>query len=178
MHWLQTVSAVVFVTVVADTAAEPAVSAPPAGDYVVEVRMEIPNVDAWSWKSTRRVCLPNAGANLPIPVLSPNNPFGNCSAANIEGSGTRLAYDIVCEGRGAARAHAVYAVLPDGFTGRIAMVLGAKNMVMREVQAGRRVGSCDLAAERLRENEFESKRRSVAAGGGDYLDAGRRTVGR
>ena len=46
MHWLQTVSAVVFVTVVADTAAEPAVSAPPAGDYVVEVRMEIPNVDA------------------------------------------------------------------------------------------------------------------------------------
>ena len=65
-------------------------SAPPAGDYVVEVRMEIPHVDAWSWKSTRRVCLPNAGANLPIPVLSPNNSFGNCSAANIEGSGTRL----------------------------------------------------------------------------------------
>ena len=100
MQWLQTVSAVVFVTVVADTAAEPAVSAPPAGDYVVEVRMEIPNVDAWSWKSTRRVCLPNAGANLPIPVLSPNNPFGNCSAANIEGSGTGLPTTSCAKGAG------------------------------------------------------------------------------
>ena len=85
MQWLQTVSAVVFVTVVADTAADPAVSAQPAGDYVVEVRMEIPNVDAWSWKSTTRVCLPNAGAgNMPIPVLSPNNLFAGCRARNVE----------------------------------------------------------------------------------------------
>ena len=72
--------------------------------------------------------------------------------------------DIMCEGRGAARAHAFYAVRPDGFSGRIAMVLGAKNMTMRELQVGHRVR--EPAGFSLpignRENEFESKRRSVA----------------
>jgi hypothetical protein len=118
-----------------------------AGSYEVEVRMEIPNVDIWSWKSTTRVCLPYEGAsNTPFPVLSANNPFTRCSARNMEQSGAHLGYDIMCEGRGAARAHATDTILPDGFTGRIAMVLGAKNMTMREVQVGRRRGSCDLAA--------------------------------
>ena len=127
-RWLQTVPAAALMTMAAGAAsAEPAASASPAGDYDVEVRMEIPNVDTWSWKSTTRLCLPHAGAgNMPIPVLSPNNPFGDCRAANVERDGTRLAYDIVCEGRGAARAHAIYAVRPDGFSGRIAMVLGRR----------------------------------------------------
>ena len=178
-RWLRTVPAAALMTMAAGAAsAEPTAAASPAGAYDVEVRLEIPNVDTWSWKSTTRLCLPHAGAgNMPIPVLSPNNPFADCRAKNVERDGTRLAYDIMCEGRGAARAHAIYAVRPDGFSGRIAMVLGAKNMTMRELQVGHRLGACELAAQGNRENEFESKRRSVATGGGDYLGAARRTEG-
>jgi hypothetical protein len=35
--------------------------------------------------------------------------------------------------------------LTDAFTGRIAMVMGAKNMTMTEVQHGRRIGECSPA---------------------------------
>ena len=35
--------------------------------------------------------------------------------------------------------------LSDAFTGRIAMVMGAKNMTMTEVQHARRVGECSPA---------------------------------
>jgi Protein of unknown function (DUF3617) len=179
-RWLRSVPTALLMTMAAGAAsAEPTAATLAAGAYDVEARLEIPNVDTWSWKRTTRLCLPHAGAGrMPIPVLSPNNPFADCRSRNVERDGSRLAYDIMCEGRGVARAHAIYTVRPDGFSGRIAMVLGAKNMTMRELQVGRRLGACEPAVQGNRENEFESKRRSVAAGGGDYVGAGRRTVGR
>jgi hypothetical protein len=60
-------------------------------------------------------------------------------------NGTMLEYDIVCLERGAARGHAVYELSTDAFTGRIAMVMGAKNMTMTEVQRARRIGECSPA---------------------------------
>jgi hypothetical protein len=36
--------------------------------------------------------------------------------------------------------------MPGAFEGRIAMVMGGKNMTMTEVQSGRRVGGCDLSS--------------------------------
>ena len=109
--------------------------------------MEIPNVNAWGWSTTRRLCLPGEtlGSAIPIPVLSPNNPFGDCWAEHVERNSDRLSYDIACSGRDAARAHARYTLLPSGFTGQIAMVFGAKNMTMRELQVGRRLGNCGRA---------------------------------
>lgn len=119
-----------------------------AGAYEVHVRMEIPNVDTWAWSTTKRVCLSDAatGSGMPIPVLSPNNPFGKCQATSISLNGVNLTYEISCDGRGAARAYAAYTLVPGGFKGRIVMVLGAKNMSMRELQVGRRLGDCDLVA--------------------------------
>jgi hypothetical protein len=61
---------------------------------------------------------------------------------------TGLRYAIHCPGRDAARAEARYRPAPDGFRGRVAMVLGAKNMTMTEVQTGRRLGACGAVAER------------------------------
>jgi hypothetical protein len=55
----------------------------------------------------------------------------------------KLEYDIVCPGRGAAKGHASYVVSDGTFAGRVAMVLGAKNMTMTEVQQGRRIGNCN-----------------------------------
>jgi hypothetical protein len=45
-----------------------------------------------------------------------------------------------------AKARADYTLSADRFEGRIFIVLGAKNMTMTEVQAGRRVGACGPAA--------------------------------
>jgi hypothetical protein len=125
--------------------AEP-VTGPAAGSYEIEVRIEIPNVNTWTWQMTRLVCLRGlSGADgLPVPVLSPNNPVANCPARNVSRSGNVLRYDIACDARGTARAQATYTVSENGFLGQVAIVLGAKNMTMREIQTGRRIGACAL----------------------------------
>ena len=72
--------------------------------------------------------------------------FVGCPARNVRRHGAALSFDIVCEGPDAARARATYTLRPDGFAGRIAMVMGGKNMTMTELQVGYRVGRCDPAA--------------------------------
>jgi hypothetical protein len=114
------------------------------GAYEVRVRLELPNVLSWTaTASTTTICLPYGGTDGALPVLSSNNPLAKCPASNVLRDGATLRFDILCEGRGAARARAVYTLMPGAFEGRIAMVMGGKNMTMTEVQSGRRVGSCD-----------------------------------
>jgi Protein of unknown function (DUF3617) len=93
------------------------------------------------------ICLLSARSSgeIPVPVLSANNPFAKCTAANLLTDGATLQYDIVCAERGAANAHATYTLSPDKFSGHVAMVMGAKNMTMTEVQQARRVGDCGPA---------------------------------
>jgi hypothetical protein len=116
-----------------------------AGLYEVEVRLEIPNVWNWFAGSTATICVPDvlAPGAAPLPILSSNNPVSKCPAANVMRGDASLAFDIVCEGRNAGRAHARYMVAGDRFRGRIRIVMGAKNMTMTEVQVGRRMGRCD-----------------------------------
>jgi uncharacterized protein DUF3617 len=117
------------------------------GSYAVTFRLEIPHVENWAIDKTTTICVPNTrgASDAPLPVLSGNNPLAKCPARKIERDGATLRYEIACPGRNEARARAVYALTPWGFKGRIAMVMGAKNMTMTEVQIGRRLGSCDLA---------------------------------
>jgi hypothetical protein len=129
----------------------PAQAEPPlprAGSYEIIARLELPHLERWAIDHSMTVCLSHAGSGpeIPIPVLSANNPFAKCAAVNFVNDGATLQYDIVCAQRGAARAHATYAVLPDSFSGRVAMVMGAKNMTMTEVQHARRTGDCGQAA--------------------------------
>lgn len=122
------------------SAAEPL----PRGVFAVDASVQIPNVAGPSWRSTRYVCL-DPGARderLPMPVLSPNNPFTSCEARDIERTSERLRYRIVCAGRDSARALASYVLSADGFRGEIAMVLGGKNMTLTERQVGRYLGEC------------------------------------
>jgi hypothetical protein len=101
----------------------------------------------WGVDKTAIICLPNSrgAGEIPVPIMSANNPFAKCSAANLMADGSRLEYDIVCHERGAARGHAVYELSTNAFTGRVAMVMGAKNMTMTEVQHARRIGACSPA---------------------------------
>jgi hypothetical protein len=115
--------------------------------YELTARLELPHLERWGVDKTTIICLSNSrGSNeIPVPVVSANNPFAKCSATNLTADGTKLEYDIVCPERGSAKGHAVYEVSSDAFTGHIAMVMGAKNMTMTEVQRGRRIGECSPA---------------------------------
>jgi hypothetical protein len=121
---------------------------PPPGLYEVTARLELPHLERWAIDHTTTICLPTTprDSEIPIPVVSANNPFAHCAAANFIGDGNTLQYDIVCPGRGAAKGHAVYSVSDDAFRGRVAMVMGAKNMTMTEVQSARRISDCDHAS--------------------------------
>ena len=76
------------------------------GSYELTARLELPHLERWAVDKTTIVCLPRvrSGNELPIPVVSANNPFAKCTAANLTADGRKLEYDIVCPGRGAAQA--------------------------------------------------------------------------
>jgi hypothetical protein len=118
---------------------------PQSGWYEITARLELPHLERWAVNKTTIICLPPSLGDdrIPIPIVSANNPFAKCSAANLMTKTSKLEYDIVCPGRGAAKGHAIYTLSNDAFSGRVAMVLGAKNMTMTEVQQGRRIGNCN-----------------------------------
>jgi Protein of unknown function (DUF3617) len=119
----------------------------PSSSYELTARLELRHLERWGVDKTTIICLSNSGGRdeIPVPVVSANNPFAKCSATNLVADGSKLEYDIVCPERGSARGHAVYKISSDAFTGRIAMVMGAKNMTMTEVQHARRVAECGPA---------------------------------
>ena len=118
---------------------------PQGGSYELTARLELPHLERWAVDKKTIICLPTSlnNGDLPIPIVSANNPFAQCSSANVAAQFSKLEYDIVCPGRGAAKGHAIYILSDDTFSGRVAMVLGAKNMTMTEVQQGRRIGNCN-----------------------------------
>jgi hypothetical protein len=118
----------------------------PVGSYAITTRLELPHLERWAIDKTRTICLagPAAGGQLPIPILSANHPYATCATANLVIDHGRLDYDILCPGRDSAKAHATYLLGADQFVGRVAMVLGGKNMTMTEVQRARRLGDCGV----------------------------------
>ena len=116
----------------------------PVGAYAITTRLELPHLERWAIDKTTTICLSGhtAGGQIPIPILSANNPYAACAAANLVIDHGKLEYDVRCPGRDSAKAHATYLLAADHFAGRVAMVLGGKNMTMAEVQHGQRIGDC------------------------------------
>src|SRR4051812_3093869 len=113
------------------------------GAYEIVFRLELPHLERWAVERKTTVCVSEAdGTSALLPILSGNNPFAGCQAKNVHQDDDSLTYDIICNGRDAAKAQASYVLVADGFHARIAMTMGAKNMTMTEVQSGRRLGSC------------------------------------
>jgi hypothetical protein len=116
----------------------------PVGSYAITTHLELPHLERWAIDKTTTICLSGhaAGGQIPIPILSANNPYAMCAVANLAIDHGKLEYDVLCPGRGSAKAHATYLLAADHFAGRITMVMGGKNMTMAEVQRGQRVGNC------------------------------------
>jgi hypothetical protein len=117
---------------------------PQGGSYELTARLELPHLERWAVDKRTIICLPSSlkDNDLLIPIVSANNPFTKCSSVNVTAEFSKLEYDIVCPGRGAAKGHAIYLLSVDSFSGRVAMVLGGKNMTMTEVQQAQRTGEC------------------------------------
>jgi hypothetical protein len=117
---------------------------PAPGLYAITARLELPHLERWAVDRTRLACLADP-ARLPLPVLNAGTGLSGCPAEQVHRAGQRLSYRIVCPGRAAARAVARYELEAQGFRGRIAIVMGGKNMTMTEVQTARRLGGCEAA---------------------------------
>jgi hypothetical protein len=141
-------SALVLVAIAAQShPARAASSWPLSGAYEITARLELPHLERWSVDKTVVVCLRGSrGTDIPVPVLSANNPFAKCTAANLISEGSTLEYDILCPERGAARGHAVYRFTAGAFSGHVAMIMGGKNMTMTEIQHAHRIGECGAKA--------------------------------
>jgi hypothetical protein len=118
------------------------------GAYAVAVRLELPHLAEAAATRQVELCLDPAQEGYGLAVLSANNPLARCPLSEIRREGEALTFAIRCPGRNAAEASAAYRLGPDGFSGRIAMRMGAKNMTMTEVQTGRRTGPCRPAGAR------------------------------
>lgn len=128
-------------------ATAPAEGRLPSGSYRVAYWLELPHVERWAMRKEAQVCLSGGGAGaMAFPVLSANTPFAACAVAEWRERQGHVLYRVACKGRDAARATADFRLTRDGFEGRIAMVMGAKNMTMTEVQVARRTGACAQAS--------------------------------
>ena len=78
---------------------------PLSGSYEITARLELPHLERWGVDKIAVICLSNSrGPNeIPVPVVSANNPFAKCSATNLVTDGSKLEYDIACPERGAAK---------------------------------------------------------------------------
>jgi hypothetical protein len=147
MAFLRFTLSILFFNVLAGIAMAEGPEAPlQAGVYEITYSLELPHLESWAIEKTTTICVRDAkrAGSPPLPVLSDNTPFTDCVTEHVLLDGANLSYDIVCSGRDSAKAHAAYTIAPGAFSGRVAMVMGAKNMTMTEVQVGRRRGSCDL----------------------------------
>ena len=70
----------------------------PSGSYELTARLELPHLERWGVDKTTLICLSNSRGpdDIPVPVVSANNPFAKCSATNLIADGSRIEYDIVC----------------------------------------------------------------------------------
>lgn len=115
------------------------------GAYEIDVTLELPSVlDTHAHKQARLCLSQDSGASFGLSILSENNPLAKCPISNAQVSDGLLTFDVACPGVNAASGHAKYVVSAESFRGRIEMKMGGKNMTMTEVQAGRRIGRCDI----------------------------------
>jgi Protein of unknown function (DUF3617) len=118
------------------------------GAYQIRHRLELPHVERWAVEKTDTACIAGSPAvgRSHLPILSANMPFKRCVSRALRSTRDGLDYDIVCAGRGSAKAHATYIFSQGAFEGRIFMTMGGKNMTMTEIQRGRRIGECAAVA--------------------------------
>lgn len=114
----------------------------PPGAYRVSVHIALPNVETRDYDFATTICWRGADdPDMPLGPLGPG-PLARCpSDATDRPDGVTVA--TACEGPNAGLATATYRRTPQGFSGRVDINLGGKNMTLAEEQRGVRTGECE-----------------------------------
>lgn len=111
------------------------------GLYDVSVSVQIPNVRVTNADFTTRLCWRGTeDSAMPLGPLGPG-PLRSCPAEARHKNG-RLIVDNRCDGPNAGWAVSNYRPTAAGFFGTVDINMGGKNMTVREVQRGVRIGDC------------------------------------
>ena len=131
------------VAALAATASNAADSSLTPGQYQVEVRISLPNVQdvAVPLVVTRCVSPDDLKSGQAFFVLS-DNPLKSCDLLDYEVTSGTTVYRIACTGPNRGSAVAVFDTRSTSYHGVIRMNMGGKNMTMSETQAGKRIGDC------------------------------------
>ena len=115
---------------------------PQGGLYRVEVTLEIPNVQGeLAFRSVER-CIAAGEAAEPILVIVSSPKIAECPVVRQAGEVGWIEVEVACERVNTGRARERFELTAAGYTGRIAITMGAKNMTLTEIQRAVRIGDC------------------------------------
>lgn len=112
------------------------------GRYRIEVTLEVPNVLRPLRYGAVERCIQPAAADGTFIVIIADAPLADCPTVHHYIDDERFTVEVVCPKANTGRALASYRLGKAGFTGRIAITAGGKNMRFTEVQRAARVGDC------------------------------------
>lgn len=113
----------------------------PEGAYRVAVHLAIRNVETHDYDFETEICWRGAGdPQMPLGPLGPG-PLARCPS-QVQDTPQGATVTTICEGPNAGFAVALYRRTAEGFTGRVEVNLGGKNMTLAEMQRGTRTGDC------------------------------------
>jgi hypothetical protein len=113
------------------------------GQYRVEVRISLPNVQDTAAPLVITRCISDADLNngQAFFVLS-ENPLKHCDLLDYQSTQSRAAYRIACPGPNRGSAVGLFDLSESAYRGSIKMNMGGKNMTMSETQVGTRIADC------------------------------------
>jgi hypothetical protein len=113
----------------------------PPGAYRVSVHIAIPNVETRDYDFETTICWRGADdPAMPLGPLGPGSLAGCPSKARDTPEGVTVT--TTCLGPNAGFAAAIYKRTAGGFSGRVEMDLGGKNMTLSEFQRAVRANEC------------------------------------
>jgi hypothetical protein len=115
---------------------------PAAGRYRVEVTLEMPNVrGSYLLRTVERCLAPGAAEGAFLAIVS-SPQIAACPLVRRRHREGRLEVEVACEPVNTGRASASFELGATGYTGRIAVTMGGKNMTLMEIQRAERIGDC------------------------------------
>ena len=112
------------------------------GLYRVEVTLEIPNVRGEMPFRTVERCIAAERAEGELFAIVSSPKIAECPVVHRAREGARIEVEVVCAPVNTGRASARIELAEMGYTGRIAVTMGGKNMTLTEIQRAERIGDC------------------------------------
>ena len=115
---------------------------PRAGLYRVAVTLELPNVRGEMPFRTVERCIAAEQPEAAFFAIVSSPQIAECPVVHRARQGARLEVEVVCARVNTGRASARFELAETGYTGRIAVTMGGKNMTLTETQRAQRIGDC------------------------------------